>query len=440
VSARGSSTAGWRGAARWAGLPLAVLAVAAAALFLAAGPARAAGPTCSSTDLYVVAHEDDTLLFQSPAILQAIESGHCVRSVFLTAGDAGKGPVYWNSREEGVEAAYAQIAGVEDEWSTSAVVANGHSLVLRTLAGNPRVTVVFVRLPDGDYPAGTGYPLYGNQSLMKLWNGGNKGSPSETSITAVDKSNTFEYSGLLATLTALMQSYEPNLIATQDFTETFSGWDHYDHVAAAYFTRLAQRSYAKAHQLLGYEDYPTVERPANVFEGLLEAKRSAFYLYGLYDEGACSEEAACNALEYGNWLKRQYVAGRETTGVVGDAGYAQTVEPGALVHLSGSASSDQSGHALTYSWAQVGGSTVALSGAQTATPSFSAPSGGSELTFSLVVRDGVTASAAATVTVAVEGEQPAPVAVPGAPQTVASGAAVALDGSGSYDPEGEPLT
>jgi LmbE family N-acetylglucosaminyl deacetylase len=422
-------------------LPLAVL-LALVALVAFSASARAAvgeGGECTTAHMYVVAHEDDTLLFQSPSILQDIESGRCIRSVFITAGDAGKGSVYWHSREEGVEAAYAQMAGVEDEWTSSTLVANGHSLSMRTLVGDPQVTAVFIRLPDGGYPAGTGYPMYGNQSLMKLWNGGNGGTPSESTMTAVDGSNTFDYSGLVKTLTALMQGYEPQQIATQDYTETFSGWDHHDHTAAAYFTRLAQRSYTKPHQLLAFQDYPTLERPQNLSGPLLEEKKSVFYLYGLYDEGACSEEIACEATEYNVWLKRQYVTGKETTGVIADAGYAQTVGPGALVKLSGAASSAESGKALAYKWTQTGGPTVTLAGAETAAPTFVAPGSGTA-TFSLAVRDGVTWSAADKVSVTVEAASAEPVASAGAPQSVSAGSTVQLDGSGSYDPEGGSLS
>ena len=411
-------------------------------LLIAAGSARAAvgeGGNCTSAHMYVVAHEDDTLLFQSPSILQDIESGRCTRSVFITAGDAGKGALYWQSREEGVEAAYAQMAGVANEWTSSTVVANGHPLLLRTLVGDPRISVVFMRLPDGDYPSGLGYPVTGNQSLMKLWNGGNKATPSISSIAAVDKSNSFTYSDLVATLTALMNAYEPQQVATQDYTETFAGWDHHDHTAAAYFARLAQSSYAKAHQLLAFQDYQTLERPQNVFDDLLAEKKSVFYLYGLYDEGACAEEIACEATEYNNWLKRQYVTAKQTTGVVAIAGYAQTVKAAQVVKLDGSASSDQSGNPLAYKWVQTGGPAVSLSGATTASPSFVAPASG-VLSFALTVRDGVTASAADSVTVTVEAAKPAPVAVAGAPQTAAAGATVQLDGSGSYDPEGQSLT
>lgn len=390
--------------------------------------------------MYIVAHEDDTLIFQSPTISQEIESGRCVRSVFLTAGDAGKPQTYWHSREAGVEAAYALMAGVADQWTSSTVTAAGHSLLLRTLTANPRVSIVFMRLPDGGYPEGLGYAATGNQSLMKLWNGGNKATPSETSISAIDGSNTFTYTSLTETLTGLMTSFEPRVIGTQDFKEKFAtSEDHKDHIATSYFVRLAQKSYTKPHTLLGYEGYEDSSRAENVTGTLFEAKRSAFYLYGLYDEGACDEDAACAASPYAAWIRRQYVAGQETTGVVANAGIIQNVSPGTAVSLDGSASSDESGRVLTYKWTQTSGPTVTLTGSTTVKPTFLAPSSKATLTFLLIVRDGITESKADSVTVQVNAPEP-PVASAGAPQTVASGAAVGLDGSASTDPAGKTLT
>src|ERR1019366_7221456 len=58
-----------------------------------------------------VAHADDSLLFQSPSLLQNIQSNSYVRTVHLTAGDDGLGESYWSEREAGMEAAYAQMAG-----------------------------------------------------------------------------------------------------------------------------------------------------------------------------------------------------------------------------------------------------------------------------------------------------------------------------------------
>ncbi|OGQ78446.1 MAG: hypothetical protein A3F90_04875 [Deltaproteobacteria bacterium RIFCSPLOWO2_12_FULL_60_19] len=76
---------------------------------------------------------------------------------------------------------------------------------------------------------------------------------------------------------------------------------------------------------------------------------------------------------------------------VANAGADQTKDEGALVTLNGTASSDPDGDAITYSWVQTGGTLVTLTGADTATPSFTAPPvgpGGDTLVFKLSVSDG----------------------------------------------------
>lgn len=83
-----------------------------------------------------------------------------------------------------------------------------------------------------------------------------------------------------------------------------------------------------------------------------------------------------------------------------DAGSDQTVLRGDAVTLMGG-TSDPDGDALTSAWAQTSGPAVTLSGANTLTPSFTAPNEAAELVFELTVTDsgGKTASDSVKVTV-----------------------------------------
>lgn len=101
------------------------------------------------------------------------------------------------------------------------------------------------------------------------------------------------------------------------------------------------------------------------------------------------------------------------TAPISDAGPDQTVGSGAVVSLDGSGSSDGDGDPLTYAWTQLSGTTVTLSNATAAQPTFTAPTleiGDADgvLVFSLTVNDGTVNSAVDSVTITVEAPSPTP--------------------------------
>ena len=51
-----------------------------------------------------------------------------------------------------MKAAYAQMAGVADSWTTGSTQLSGQTVTTATLNGRPTVELVFFRLPDGGYP------------------------------------------------------------------------------------------------------------------------------------------------------------------------------------------------------------------------------------------------------------------------------------------------
>lgn len=130
------------------------------------------------------------------------------------------------------------------------------------------------------------------------------------------------------------------------------------------------------------------------------------------------------------------------TAPIANAGPGQTVTTGTMVTLNGSGSSDADGNPLTYLWSFVStpsGSSPTLTGPTTVRPTFLADRAGQYMV-QLIVNDGVASSTAARVTITTTPGNTAPVANAGPDQTVQVGALVTLNGGGSSDVDGNPLT
>ncbi len=121
-----------------------------------------------------------------------------------------------------------------------------------------------------------------------------------------------------------------------------------------------------------------------------------------------------------------------------NAGPDQTVNTGELVTLNGAQSSDADGDPLTYHWTQTGGSVVVLSDTTSINPTF-IPTSAGVLVFSLVVNDGKVDSLPDSVTITVNQPNSVPIANAGSDLTSLVGQTDMLDGSASYDPDGDPL-
>jgi PKD domain len=127
---------------------------------------------------------------------------------------------------------------------------------------------------------------------------------------------------------------------------------------------------------------------------------------------------------------------------VANAGPNQTITAvGTLVQLNGSQSYDLAGFPITYQWSFVSkpaGSSATLTGPTTATPSFVADVAG-DYSIQLIVTDSL-GTASTPTTVNVSFSDVAPIANAGSSQSAVVGETVTLNGSGSTDSDGEPLT
>lgn len=127
-----------------------------------------------------------------------------------------------------------------------------------------------------------------------------------------------------------------------------------------------------------------------------------------------------------------------------DAGADFGVAEGLQGGLSGVASTDPDMDALTYAWTQLTGPPTPLTGANTVSPTFTAPQVPATTTvmFRLTVNDGRGGLDTDDIVVTIVDVPPnnSPDADAGPDQDVMTGAAVALSALASTDPDGDPLT
>ena len=185
--------------------------------------------TASHGVIQIVAHQDDDLLFMNPDIMSDLRAGKHVTTVYLTAGDADLGENYWRGREAGIRAAYALMAGSENEWKEEEELVAGKKIHAIHLASAPNARVYFLRLPDGK-PTGEGFESTGFQSLEKLWEG------SIADIRAVDGSARYTRAELIETLKALLVSAGGTRTQVRSLNPTQErSFDHSDHRYSALF-------------------------------------------------------------------------------------------------------------------------------------------------------------------------------------------------------------
>ena len=142
-------------------------------------------------------------------------------------------------------------------------------------------------------------------------------------------------------------------------------------------------------------------------------------------------------------INRPPVADSGPPQVVGEFGPSSDYAP-TLVTLDGSASFDPDpDDSLSIGWTQSSGPAVTLSGKTTLRPTFTAPSvnASTVLGFQIVLIDkGGHLVIGAPTTVRVDPVNRPPVAVPGAPFAIPDRTVGQLDGSGSNDPDGDPVS
>ncbi len=262
------------------------------------------------TVMNVVAHQDDDLLFMSPDLIHDLQAGHCVRTIYITAGDAGQGEYYWLSREQGSQAAYSDMTHSSALWIQRIVKISEHQFItVASPKGNPSLSLIYLHLPDGGV-RGDGFKFYHLGSIKKLE------VNLISSIETVDGHSSYSSADLIETLTLLMEAYRPAEIRTQAGDHHTTRLDHSDHMTAGRYVTKAYAAYLHRQYedrplipLKFYAGYPIALQPQNVLDPDLAIKQSAFAAYSRYDAGVClpTRQPCVNPPIYLEYLKRQYL-------------------------------------------------------------------------------------------------------------------------------------
>lgn len=266
----------------------------------------AAAPCATAVTMSVWAHYDDDLIFANPVLQDAMAAGDCVRTVFVTASDAGRGMAYSQGRELGILRAYNTMRGQEGFWSENSVtLLSGAELSQFSPDGDPDITIAFLRLPDGNLN-GDGFSSTGHATLPKLLDG------AIADLSPVTGAPALSSEGLVVSVAELIQAYEPARLLTHVPSDSaeWSAGDHPDHGATGTYARAAwQRAGFPAGQVLYAIGYPSASLPANVGGDVLTQKIAAFRTYAAQDPVVtCATDAACLAKpRFGEWLQRNHL-------------------------------------------------------------------------------------------------------------------------------------
>ena len=260
------------------------------------------------TIMNVVAHQDDDLLFINPNIMKHIDMGHCVRTVYLTAGDAGQNNQYWISRERGSQAAYSSLLGIDinEAWAQKTIkLANDEFVTEASPNRNKLISLIFMRLPDGNVN-GRGFSASNYESIASLISG------KLPVIHSIDGQSSYSSDQLTSALLFLIRAYQPTEINTLSPGDVGNvPHDHSDHVAVGQYAQRAQSKYANGRtdttSIYYYVGYPISGKPENVSGNDLRRKIDTFVAYGQFDGATCSSISSCERRpDYWSYLHRQY--------------------------------------------------------------------------------------------------------------------------------------
>lgn len=260
-----------------------------------------------TTSVFISAHPDDWQLFMNPNAYQSVKTDN-EKVIFLhtTAGDGGNGvgSNFYLARQEGslrairfMSNTFTNEGALGANMNQTTVMVNGHAILKFSYRN---AVAYFLRLPDGNLN-GDGFPITGNKSLQKLYNG------SISSIAAIDGSATYiSLADLKTTIQTIIQNEaNPGTVEFNmaDIDINQNPYDHSDHIYSAYILNDVANNFSNP-ALNYYVDYYSASRPANILGDDLLVNSGT---WGVTASGI-SDLNSYSTWDYAHniWLSRQY--------------------------------------------------------------------------------------------------------------------------------------
>lgn len=268
-------------------------------------PLQYTAPCTTAATVSVWAHYDDDLIFGSPSIPAAMAAGQCIRTMFVTGSDAGMGAGYAMERERGIRAAYDVMRGVTSEWADAVVtLCSGVTITTTSPLDDPRIMLLFVRLPDGGLGAG-GFAATGYQALPQLLSG------AASELTTTDTGQAITLLSLENSMAEVIRTYSPQSILTHlPRLDPRSKGDHPDHSATGNLVAgLVDNGFIDGSVVQYAIGYPSERMSPNLEGDQLQMKLDSFAAYASHDSVLhCDSSKTCLKVHrFGNWLQRQYL-------------------------------------------------------------------------------------------------------------------------------------
>jgi len=254
-------------------------------------------PLAPAPDLIIVAHQDDDLIFMQPDLLEAVQRGDGVTSVYVTAGSNTAGTAQADPRYQGLMNAYGSAAGSQ-AWRCGWIDIDGHTAEHCRL-DEKRISLVFLGYPDGgkvgEYEA----------SLLHLWEG-----TVTTVETVAHRKAYYDRAGLIDVVADIVRETQPRIVRTLEVAATH-GRDHSDHMLVGALAMLAIARANSQADVLAYRAYSAADEPPNKSEAIFDL---TYAMLGYYEAcaggcGTCGEPCTDIGEVHVTWLRRRYAIG-----------------------------------------------------------------------------------------------------------------------------------